>query len=124
MPRTTAVVKSVVPTCGPPCASIVPVRAVRLARRSLKVTLDTVRVKRYTRQHHAAEESYGHAGAAHSDSRARPLLPPPGPPGLRRSRRPRRPDGARDGRRAEVALEGGEARGHRGLSVAAGAARD
>src|SRR5207247_2417343 len=44
--------------------------------------------------------------------------------GFRRSRRPRGPDGARDGRRTEVADQGGDARGDRGLPVVARATRD
>src|SRR5215467_14442647 len=89
-----------------------------------KVTLATSSVKRYTPTSFPGGglDDHRHPGAAHTHPRPRALLPPPGPAGLRGARGPRGPDGARDGGRAEVAHEGRDARGHRGLPILARAA--
>src|SRR5439155_685268 len=62
--------------------------------------------------------------AARADPRARPVLPSPRPPRVWRSRRARRSDGARNGRRKEMAHEGGDAGRDRRLPVPARPARD
>ena len=74
-----------------------------------------------------------HGGTPHDDTddnstranrRTGTLLSAAGIPGFWRSGRAGRPDGARTGRRAQMADQGADARGHRDLPVPAGAARD
>src|SRR5215475_10994381 len=97
----------------------------------LTVTLDTTAVKRYTprpvlillKGRRRTCDERREAGRPRSSSRSRALLPPTRSSRLWRSRRPRRADGTRAGRRQEVADEGRDARGHRGLSVLARTAR-
>src|SRR6266540_1156849 len=90
-------------------------------RMAVKVTLDTSTVKRYTPPNSCGgDDGPGEAGAASRHSGARPILPASGTDRLRRSGRPRGSDGARARRGAEVADQGGDARGYRGLPVAAG----
>ncbi|PYN70067.1 MAG: chromate transporter [Candidatus Rokuibacteriota bacterium] len=96
------------------------------------VTLDTPGVKRYTlgagqaRHGDRGKDSHGdpEGGRTSPDPPARRLLPAPGRARVRWARRPLRPDGARARPGAEVAHEGRDARGDRGVSVAPRAARD
>src|SRR5947209_4534285 len=81
------------------------------AHRSASVTLDTRRVKRYTTldRPRRITDGTGADATARAHPRACPVLSAPRPARLRRPCRARRPDGTRDGRRAEVADQGGDA---------------
>src|SRR5215471_21550746 len=99
-------------------------------RREVTVTLDTLTVKRYTPPRQCPDRAHGEEddGAGRDDRPCapplpRPLLPPTRSSRLWRPRRPRRADGARARRRQEMADEGRDARGHRGLPVLARTAR-
>src|SRR5881628_1094594 len=94
-------------------------------RIEVTVTLATPPVKDYTPAHSGRiSDGTGEDNGTRADPRARPLLLAPRCPWLRRSGRARGPDGARAGGRQEVAQQGGDARGHRRLPVAAGSSGD
>src|SRR2546425_4216090 len=96
-------------------------------RIELTVTLATSSVKRYTPQKLGEGGSRDGTGTDHparADPRARPVLPAPRPPRVWRPRRARRADGARAGRRKEVAQQGRDARGNRCLPILAGSPCD
>src|SRR5438552_828847 len=75
------------------------------------VTLDTRAVNRYTSRDRPRRitDGTGAADTERAHPRACPVLSAPRPARLRRPCRARRPDGTRDGRRAEVADQGGDA---------------
>src|SRR5882724_9217008 len=105
-------------------------RAVRSVsqRIELTVTLATLRVKRYTPRNQASPGRIRNGTRtdppARADPRARPVLPAPGPRRIWRARRARGTDGTRNGRRKEMAHQGGDARRDRRLPIAARPARD
>src|SRR2546427_1593722 len=86
------------------------------------VTLATSFVKRYTAQNPGEggpTDGTGTDDPTRADPRARPVLPAPRPPRVWRPNRARRADGARDGRRKEVAHQGRDAGRDRRLPIPA-----